>query len=62
MEEIKNIKQLLIANNFPIKFINRQIHTFLQKKQIAEPKIIYFGPKKKKKIVCLFPFVVKVVG
>ena len=47
-QELTKIKQLLLPNGFPLKFVNRQIHQFLQKKKnYNEPRDIICGPDKK---------------
>ena len=53
--ELTYIKRLLLSNGFPLKFINRQIRLFLNKKQAAIPKDIQFGPVRRKLYISL-PF------
>ena len=53
--ELTYIKRLLLSNGFPLKFINRQIKLFLNKKQAAIPKDIQFGPVRRKLYISL-PF------
>ena len=41
------VKQLLIFNCFPVKFINRQFENFMRKKVNREPTLPSFGPAKR---------------
>jgi hypothetical protein len=46
--ELSNIKNLLMSNGFPLKFINKQVHLYLRKKQNLETNShLQFGPQKK---------------
>ena len=48
--EIEFIKQLLMSNGYPLKFLNGQIRKFLNKKHNVEMKIPNYGPERK----CIF--------
>ena len=57
--EIEFIKQLLVSNGYPLKFLNGQIRKFLNKKHNVEIKFQIMDQRENVYLL-VFPFVVKI--
>ena len=45
--ELNIIKQILMSNGFPVRFLNRHIRNFLDSKHISKSKSYVYGPEKR---------------